>query len=214
VLAVKEVLVRRWWVVDADIEGYFDNVDHEILMGLCRRRISDRRVLKLIDQWLRAGVMIEGHRHETRCGVPQGGVISPLLANIYLHTLDRWWSDRHADTGQLHRYCDDFVIVCRSRSAARRALERVTAFLGRLKLTLHPGKTRVVDLGKGRLRLPRLPFPQTTLASHGATGTLCVARPESDEENVVGKPYEGEPHVRLDVAGGGDQDPGAPGASP
>ena len=68
VLAVKEVLVRSWWVVDADIEGYFDDVDHGILMGLVRRRISDRRVLKLIDQWLRAGVSIEGQRHETRCG--------------------------------------------------------------------------------------------------------------------------------------------------
>ena len=147
VLAVKKALVRKWWVVDADIEGFFDNVDHEILKGLVRRRISDRRVLKLIDQWLRAGVVIEGQRHETRCGVPQGGVISPLLANIYLHTLDRWWTDRHAGVGQLHRYCDDFVLVCGSRQAAQQARDLVTGFLRRLRLTLHAGKTRMVDMG-------------------------------------------------------------------
>jgi group II intron reverse transcriptase/maturase len=149
VLAVKEALVRRWWVLDADIEGFFDNVDREILRSLVRRRISDRRVLKLIDQWLRAGVVIDGKRHETRCGVPQGAVISPLLSNIYLHTLDRWWQDRHTGVGQLHRYCDDFVIVCRSREAAEMARDLVAGFLGRLKLTLHPQKTRVVDMGSG-----------------------------------------------------------------
>ena len=89
VLAVKAALVRRWWVVDADIEGYFDNVDHEILRGLVRRRMSDRRVLKLIDEWLRAGVLIDGQRHQTRSGVPQGGVISPLLpTSICIRSID------------------------------------------------------------------------------------------------------------------------------
>ena len=147
VLAVKEALVRSWWVLDADIEGFFDNVDHEILMNLVRRRISDRRVLKLISQWLRAGVVIDRQRHATRCGVPQGGVISPVLANIYLHSLDRWWQDRHTGVGKLHRYCDDFVVLCRGREAAAKAHELVAGFLRRLKLTLHPMKTRVVDMG-------------------------------------------------------------------
>lgn len=114
-----------------------------------RRRMSDRRVLKRIDQWLRAGEVVEGRRQETRRGVPQGGVISPLLANIYLHPLDRWGQDRHAGVGHLHRDCDDFVIVCRGRAAAEQARELVAGFLGRLKLTLHPRKTRVVDLGGG-----------------------------------------------------------------
>jgi group II intron reverse transcriptase/maturase len=149
VLAVKEALVRNWWVLDADIEGFFDSVDHEILMGLLMRRISDRKVLKLIDQWLRSGVVIEGRRQTTPCGVPQGGVISPLLANIYLHTLDRWWQDRHTGLGQLHRYCDDFVVICKRCDAAKRAQGLIAGFLRRLKLDLHPAKTHVVGMDRG-----------------------------------------------------------------
>jgi len=149
VLADKEAVVRSWWVVDGDIEGFFTHVDHEILMSLVRRRISDRRVLKLIGQWLRAAVVIQGKRHETPCGVPQGGVVSPLPANIYLQTLDRWWSDRDTGVGQLHRYCDDFVVVCRSRWAAEQALAVVAGFLRKLKLRLQSKKTRVVEMGQG-----------------------------------------------------------------
>jgi group II intron reverse transcriptase/maturase len=133
---------RQSTVIDADLVGFFDNIRQNILLKLLRRRISDPRVLKLIKGWLEAGVMEEGEYIEADgLGTPQGGVISPLLSNIYLHSFDKMFQ-QSGIPGTLVRYADDFVILL--WGDGRRVLEKVQQMLGRLGLQLHKDKTRIV----------------------------------------------------------------------
>jgi RNA-directed DNA polymerase len=141
------------WILDADIKGFFDNIDHERLMELIELRIADQRILRLIGKWLTAGISEDGQWSETRVGTPQGAVISPLLANIYLHyVLDRWvieWRKVHAKgDAVIVRYADDFVLGFQYRGEAERFLKQLRERMAEYGLELHPEKTRLIEFGR------------------------------------------------------------------
>ena len=138
------------FALDADIADFFGSIEHDRLLAMLGDRLSDRRMLKLVGKWLKAGVMEAGQFRETVAGTPQGGVISPLLANIYLSAFDREWAQKGRRLGVLVRYADDFVILCPSARSLEDAERLVRMTLTSLGLGLHSDKTRKVDLREGR----------------------------------------------------------------
>jgi group II intron reverse transcriptase/maturase len=149
--ALNETAVRMagGWVVELDIRKYFDSIDHERLRGVLSQRVRDGVVLRLIGKWLNAGVMEDGALQQPEMGAPQGGVISPLLANIFLHeVLDVWFHKevlpRLRGRALLVRYADDAVMLFEYEEDARRVLDVLPKRFGKYGLTLHPDKTRLV----------------------------------------------------------------------
>ena len=141
---------KGYYVVDADIEKFFDNVNQDKLMTLIELQISDRRILKLIRQWLKSGVLYGNILEISELGTSQGSVISPLLANIYLNTLDRLWEKYGLTHGILVRYADDTVIICKNKKSANHALTLLQYIMGKLDLKLHPVKTKIVCMWDGK----------------------------------------------------------------
>lgn len=145
--------IRKWvtygysTVIDADISSYFDTIDHDLLIKLIERRVRDPWILRLIRRWLKCSIFEQDKSMRAELSTPQGGVLSPLLANIYLHPLDKFWSERYPET-KLVRYCDDFVILIRRRWPDRYFSE-LDEFLKKLKLQLSPEKTRIISAEKG-----------------------------------------------------------------
>ena len=140
---------KGYYVVDADIEKFFDNVNQGKLMILVEQRVSDRRILKLIRQWLKSGVLYGNILEISELGTSQGSVISPLLANIYLNTLDRLWEKYGLIHGILVRYADDTVIICKNKKSAKHALNLLQYIMGKLDLKLHPVKTKIINMWDG-----------------------------------------------------------------
>ena len=171
-----EVNKGRTFVVDTDIRSFFDSMDHDLLLGFLEERISDRRVLKLVSAWLRAGVLEGATLRHPETGSPQGGPLSPLLSNVYLHQLDRRWRRECWRLGVEVRYADDAVILCPTRERAQAALEALRSILADLGLELAEDKTRLVDLGERGQGFDFLGFHVRKVASFRRKGRSFCAR--------------------------------------
>jgi group II intron reverse transcriptase/maturase len=153
---VDEAWSGRRWVLESDVANCFEAIPHSQLMSALEERIVDRQILKLLRAMLRAGVMEDRAVTRSEAGTPQGGVISPCLCNVYLHRLDRQWAER--GHGELVRFADDMVVMCRTREEAESALGALREILAELGLTLKDAKTRIVALREGGEGLDFLGF--------------------------------------------------------
>lgn len=181
IVGIKERNVN--WIIDADIRGFFDNISHEWMMKFLEHRIADPRMLRLLKKWLRAGVSEDGQWSPTTVGTPQGAVISPLLANVFLHyVFDLWindWRNRHARGAVIVvRYADDFVIGFSHESDARECLVALQERMTKFGLELHPEKTRLIEFGLGvmKRRADRNDDPPETFDFLGFTHICGMTR--------------------------------------
>lgn len=181
-VVIDEAWRGRRWVVETDIANCFSAIPHDKLMRAVQERICDQSVLKLLRLLLRAGVMEAGLARREVTGTPQGGVISPLLCNVYLHRIDRVWSTIHY--GVFVRYADDALVMCKSREQAEAALERLRLLLAELGLSPKEAKTRIVHLVEGGEGLDFLGFHHRMVRSRGyrrTRGVTFLARWPSDK---------------------------------
>src|SRR5439155_2522812 len=158
----------------SDIANCFEAIPHSGLMSAIEERVSDRNLLKLLRAMLRAGVMADGAVRRDVAGTPQGGVLSPVLCNVYLHRLDRQWTER--GTGVLVRYADDLLALCRTSAEAEAALAALRVILAELGLELKDAKTRIVHLAEGGEGVDFLGFHHRWVRARGARHVCFLAR--------------------------------------
>jgi group II intron reverse transcriptase/maturase len=168
---IDEAWQGRRWVVETDIASCFETIPHDRLMEAIEERISDRHMLKALRAMLRVGVLEHGAVRRQVTGTPQGGVISPVLANVYLHRLDRAWQE--VGEGRLVRYADDLVVMCRTRGQAERALAALEAILADLGLALKAAKTRIIHLQEDGEGFDFLGFHHRWVRARGRQRHIC-----------------------------------------